>query len=842
MLGKSIYFWSPSTFHVIKKYQNHLLAIGVFVALSLAYFSPVLKGKVLTQHDVVQSQAMAKEIKDIYEEEGRVVRWTGRMFGGMPADQIWSVFPSNVYSYILNGVRTIFPRPVNLLFLYLLGMYILLIAIGCNSWLAALGSVAFAFSTYNFTIIEAGHLAKVKALAFTPAVFAGAYLAFRKKYFAGLLVMAIFLGLQIRSNHFQITYYTAMLMIIWGIFELVKAFREKTLPNFGKAVAVMVVAAILGVLPNLSLLWPTYEYSEGTIRGAQELSEKKIDGDGLDKDYALRWSYGLAESWQYLIPRFSGGASTEALDENSATYEALTDLGVPKRNAEQFVARMPTYWGPQPFTSGPAYFGSILILLAVFSMFLSRSTTKWWLVAGTIFCLLISMGKHMQWFYDIFWNTFPMFNKFRTPTMVMAMGNVTVIWLAALGLKEVIEKEMTWAQLKKPFFRSLAVVGGICLIFASIGPAFFDFNGANDSGFEQQLLQMTNNNQNFATTVLDGLIEDRASMMRSDAMRSLIFVLLGAWILLAFFMQKLKMNVAMGLLAGLLLIDLWAIDKIYLNNDDFVKDSNKEAPYRPKPADMEILKDQDPHFRVLNLNVSTFNDAFPSYHYKTIGGYHAAKLKRYQDLIERHISPEIGRLNNGFQATPVLNMLNTKYVVTSNDAQGVIKNPLALGTSWFVDEILWADNPDDEIAKLRDLNPSRTVVIDKRFESYFAGSNWKPARESALSFTSYKPDELVYQSTTTTEAFGVFSEVFYKGNKNWKAYIDGVEAEFIQVNYVLRGMLIPAGEHEIVFKYRPAAYYTGENISMAGSILLLLLTISYFFRDRIPFLAKKEAE
>ena len=842
MLFKSTYFWTPSQFSVIKKYQNHLIAVGVFIALSIAYFSPALSGKVLTSHDVVQSQAMAKEIKDIYKEENRVVRWTGRMFGGMPADQIWSVFPSNFFGYILNGVRSVFPRPVNLLFFYLIGMYILLITIGCNSWLAVLGSVAFAFSTYNFTIIEAGHLAKVKALAFTPAIFAGAYLAFREKYFEGLLVMAIFLGLQIRSNHFQITYYTAMLLVLWGIFELVRAIREKTLPSLAKAVGVLAIGALLGILPNLSLLWPTYEYSEGTIRGAQELKDKKIDGDGLDKDYALRWSYGIAESWQMLIPRFSGGASSEALDDKSATYAALTDLGVAKRQASQFVERMPTYWGPQPFTSGPAYFGAILILLAAFSMFLSRSITKWWLLAGTLFCVLLALGKNLQWFYDIFWNFLPMFNKFRTPTMVLAVGNICLIWLATLGLKEVLDDKLTWNKLKQPFLRSIGLVGGLCLLFGLMGPSLFDFSGGGDQQFEQQLLQMTGDNQNFASSVLDGLQEDRMNLMRSDSLRSLMFVLLAGAAMMLMFMNKIKTELALGALSLLMLVDLWTIDKNYLNNADFVREANKEAMYRPNAADQEILKDSDPHFRVLNLNVSTFNDAIPSYHYKTVGGYHAAKLKRYQDLIERNITPEMQRLNAGFQGTPVLNMLNTKYVVTNNTAEGLVKNPLALGTSWFVEKIDWAEDPDDEINKLQGFDPRSTVVIDKQFTSYFEGKDWYASKKGALSFVSYKADELVYTSTSERPAFGVFSEVYYRGNKNWKAYIDGQEAEFIRVNYVLRGMHIPAGEHEIVFKYRPAAYYQGENISLAGSLILSLLVIAYFLRSKIPFLNASQEE
>lgn len=820
--------------------KNHLIAFAVFLGITLAYFSPVLKGKVLAQHDVVQSRAMAKEITDYYYEDGKVTRWTGSMFSGMPADQIWAAYPNNIGGYVLRAFKFVFPRPVNLFLLYMIGMYILLISLGCSSWLSIIGSIAFAFSTYNITIIEAGHLSKVKALAFIAPIFAGIWFVFKKKYWHGMALISIFLALQIRSNHVQITYYMVLCIAVWAIYELVMGIKNKRIPDVLKAGAFIALAFVLGILPNTSMLWSTYEYSKETIRGKQELAEKKIDGDGLDKDYALSWSYGKAETFSLLIPRFSGGASSEALDESSATYKALTEMGVQKRQAQQFVNQMPTYWGAQPFTSGPAYFGAIIIFLAVLGLFVIKNPAKWWLLSSFLLCLFLSWGKNLQWFYDIFWNSLPMFNKFRSPTMIISVGNVAVIWLAIWGLKS-ISDEPIWKKWKPAVFRSLGIVGGLCLIFWLLGPSLFDFQGPKDEQFRQQMVQMSKS-QDFGNAVLAGIIDDRAGMMKADALRSLVFILLAFGVLFLLLTNKIKSNIAAMIISGLVLIDLWSIASNYLNKDDFVKEVNREGMYTPTEADRLVLEDSDKHFRVLNLAVNTFNDAIPSYHYKTIGGYHAAKLKRYQDLIERHISPEMQRLQNGFENTPVLNMLNTKYLVTSKEKSGVFKNDYCLNEAWFVDNFKYVNGADEEIEALNNFNPKTIAIVDEQFKSYLADFSPGKDLQRGIVFTNYLPDEISYKSRSEKEQFAVFSEIFYKGNEDWKAYIDGVETEFIRVNYVLRAMRIPAGEHEIVFKFRPKAYFTGEMISLFGSVLLVLLALGYFLREKIPFLQAKEQE
>ncbi len=818
---------------MLKQYQDHIIAVAIFIGLALAYFSPILNGKTLAQHDVVQAHAMAKEIIDHKEKTGEVTRWTGRMFSGMPADQIWSTYPNNWAGAVLKAIKTVFPRPVNVLLLYLIGMYVLLIAVGCNSWLAILGSVGFAFSTYNFTIIEAGHLSKVKAIAFIAPIFAGIWFSFRKKYLLGLALIALFVALQLRSNHLQITYYMGLLIVLWGIYELIEALRDKGILNFSKSVAVITIGFVLGVLPNLSIIWPTYEYSKETIRGKQELTEKKIDGDGLDKGYALSWSYSKTETMTLLVPYFMGGKSYESLDKESASYEALTDLGVPRRQAENFVQQIPTYWGPQPTQSGPAYYGALMLFLMVLALFIVKSRFKWWLLSGALFCLFLSWGKHLQWFYDIFWNTLPMFNKFRSPTMIIAVGNVCVIWLSALGIKELMDRELKWNEFKKPFLYSLGIVGGICLILALMGGALFDFTGPSDVRFSQQYANMAKN-QAFADALMAGIMEDRASMLKSDSWRSLGFIVVGAGLIFFWVRGKIKANYALMGLAFLALIDLWGVDKRYLNNDDFVKKTTRKATYNTTPADQAILMDTDPHFRVLNLAVNTFNDAIPSYHYKTIGGYHAAKLKRYQDLIERHISPEMRKLNQGFENTPVLNMLNTKYVVTGESPEQIFSNTSNLGECWFVSEVKWVDNADEEIDALNGFNPAKTAVIDKQFESHVTGVDFNQQLLGYIKFETYAPNKVTYTSNSNNTQLAVFSEIYYKAGRDWKAYIDGEEAEFIRANYVLRAMVIPAGEHSIEFRFEPVAYVMGERIALAGSLLIALLLLAYPMRKRIP--------
>ncbi|MCB0480903.1 MAG: hypothetical protein KDC83_05690 [Flavobacteriales bacterium] len=824
----------------LKQMRPHIIAIVAFLAITLAYFAPVIKGKRLAQHDVVQSHAMAKEAIDYHEKTGDYALWTGRMFSGMPVIQIWMGTKTNIFRETWVVVRSFFVSPIDVVLLYLLGFYLFLSILGFSPVFAALGSIGFAFSSYNFIIIEAGHLAKVMALAYAAPILGGIYLILKEKYLKGLVLTSIAVGLEIHANHIQITYYLFFVIVIWMLFELYDAFKNGSFNKYLKAVGVMALGAVLGVLPNTTPLLTTKDYAEETIRGAQELTSKKIDGNGLDKDYALSWSYGKLETFTLFIPNFMGGASGGSLDTDSESYQELLRQGVQKKQATGFLTSLPLYWGSQPFTSGPVYFGAIIILLALMGFLLSNDRNRWWLLAATLFCLFISWGKNMDWFYSIFFDYFPLFNKFRSPSMMLAVANVTTIWLAMIGVKAIVDT-------KKQDIKKVLQIGGsfagLCLVMALMGGAIFDFtsqsekNGqTGDDQFEQQLVQMTKN-KDFASGLVASIKEDRATMMKNDAWRSVLFLILALGLIYFFIKGKIKEQYLGIALAALVLIDLWGVDKRYLNEADFVKTKDVAKNFSLSPAETQMLQDPDPHYRVLNTTVNIFNDAGPSYYYKTIGGYNAAKLKRYQDLIERHIGPEIQQLNNGFEGVNVLNMLNMKYVIFGTEANKVALNDQALGNAWFVNRIIEVENADSEIAALNEFNPREEAVIDRRFSDIYKSHEFKRDAAATIELKSYDPMVLTYDFNSSQDEMVIFSEIFYKGNKDWVSYIDGEVVPHFRANYVLRGMVVPKGKHLIEFKFEPKIYALSEKISLAGSILIVLLVISFIV---ITFKNKKE--
>ena len=810
---------------------------------------PVLQGNSLAQSDIVQVGAMAHEANEFAEKTGETTMWTGRMFSGMPMFQIWFDMKANLPLFLLRTFQNIFPSPIDIMLIYLLGFYVLLIAIGANRWLAMLGAIAFSFASYNISIIEAGHVNKAMAIGLVAPTLAGIYKIFRGKYLSGLVLTALMMAIQIRVNHLQITYYMGILVVLWGAFELFNAIKNKTTSTFFKGVGIAVIAVILGVLPNITSIWSTYTYAKETIRGQQELSSKKVEGNGLNLTYATRWSYGIDESFTLLIPNFKGGSSAEKLDESSATFEVLTSKGVPKKQAESFVSQLPMYWGDQPGIAGTTYYGATVLFLLVLALIIVKDRIKYWLLLSTVFCLMISWGHNFEGFYMLFFKYLPMFNKFRAPTMILAVGNVTLVWLVILGIKEILDNGLDFAALKKPMIWAVSATAGLSLFFAVAGSGMFDFRNdaveyegavTSDERFTQQMTQMTGNEQ-FGNAIMDAIIEDRASMLTSDAFRSVIFILLAAAIIFLMAKKSLKSDYALMLLAGLILVDLWAVDKRMLNDNSFSKQRKAKNEYPKSAADMAVLADTDPNFRVLNLATSTFNDAMPSYHYKTIGGYHAAKLKRYQDLIERHISPEIGKLNQGgFANTPVLNMLNTKYAVTGKEANSVFANQYSLGNAWFVNSVKFVATADEEIDALNGFNPSELAIVNEADQSYLAGFNFNHDANASITFDTYKPNFVSYKFNSSKEELVVFSEIFYRGNEDWISTIDGKSADHFRVNYVLRAMRVPAGEHIIEFEFKPASYYTGEKFSQAGSAILLILMLLYVFRSKISFL--KDAE
>lgn len=791
-----------------KMFVPHLVAIVIFLSLTFAYFSPLLDGKRVSQSDMNQYLGMSKEITDFKEKTGEQTLWTNSMFGGMPAYLISVEYSANLVRYANLIMNLGLEKPANYLFISLIGFYILLLIFGVNPWLAIGGAIAYSFSSYFFIIEAVGHNTKALALAYMPPIIGGVVLAYRKKIIAGSAIAGLFLALQLLANHFQITYYTLLIVLVFILFFFYKSIIEKAYYKFFKSSAVLAITILLAFSTNITSLWLVYEYGKESMRGKSELTEDQHNKTGgLDKDYATAWSYGISESWTLLIPNFMGGASIGEVGKNSATFKALKDNGVP--NTDAICKQLPLYWGDQPGTSGPVYVGAIIFFLFIFGLFYVKGYIKWWLLTATIFALFLSWGRNFMFFTDLFLDYFPGYDKFRTVSMILIIIEFAMPLLGILALKQFIENSEDKARFMKAFKIAIASVGGILLIFAVMPGMFFNFSAASDA-------QLISNG--WPEFLVNAIKEDRQSMLTSDAFRSLIFILLFAGAMLAFYFKKLSVKYVYISLALLLIFDMWTVNKRYLNNDNFTAKREATTPFKPTQADIQILQDKDPDFRVLNLSVSTFNDASTSYFHKSIGGYHGAKMKRYQEIIEKQISK-----NN----MSVLNMLNTKYFIVPTKDQGAVvqRNYGALGNAWFVSNYKLVENADSEIVALDNFNPLETLVVDKRFEKEVNG--FVPKRDSTaiISLTDYKPNHLTYKSKSSVEQLTAFSEIYYNSGKGWNAYIDGKAVEHFRANYVLRAMKIPAGEHTVEFKFEPSAYATGETISFASSALLVLMCI-----------------
>ena len=790
-----------------KNLLPHLIAVVAFIVVTLAYLHPLLEGKVVYQGDITNFTGMSKELKDFREKTGEEALWTNSMFGGMPAYQISVLYPNNLVKYVGSALELGLPRPANYLFLLMLGFYFLLIMLNVDWRLAIAGGFAFALASYSVIIIEAGHNSKVHAMAYMAPVIGSILLAYRGRILLGAALTALFLALQISTNHLQITYYLLLTVLLLGAVKLFYAVIEKTLPAFLKATGVLIIAAVIALLPNITNLWATYEYGQYTMRGKSDLSSELAAGkEGLSQKYATDWSYGVGETMTLLIPNFYGGASNGELSTKSETYQALMDNKFPKSQAVGVIKNLPLYWGDQPFTSGPVYLGAIICFLFVLGLFTIKGNDKWWLLAAAILSIVLSWGRNFPAVTDFFFSYFPGYNKFRAVSMTLVIAQFVFPVMGLLALKNIFSGENPAEQLKKKLIYSLSIVGGICLFFVVMPGMFFDFTAAADerlagSGYPEWLI--------------DAIRDDRKSLLSTDALRSLVFILLSGAILWLFMFNKLKKEIAMALFAVLVLVDMLPVDLRYLNKSNFVNKNKAEKPFTATEADKIILEDKDPNFRVLNLAANTFNDASTSYFHKSIGGYHGAKLKRFQELIDQHISK-----NN----IKVLNMLNTKYVIMPGEGNRPAmpqQNPGALGNAWFVYEINWAANPDSEITALGKFEPKFTAIIDKQFEKELNGYTPQADSMAQIKLTEYKPNHLTYQSTAVSEQLAVFSEIYY--DKGWNAYIDGKLAPHFRANFVLRTMRVPAGEHKVEFKFEPATYYTGEKIALAGSIFLFLI-------------------
>ena len=807
-----------------KRNSVHFIIVAILIVISFAYvFTPIMQGKSLSQSDVVQAQGSQKEIMDVRAKTGHAPLWTNSMFGGMPTYQIWTSFPNSITTYVVEGMKDIFPNPVDTILLCLLGAYILFCVLKLNPWLALAGAIAFAFSSYNFILIDAGHANQMYAIAFFAPIVAGVILTFRGKYLLGGSLTAFALAMEIRSNHIQMTYYLLIALLILVIVELYNAIKTKQIKPFSTSVIYLVAAVILAVMVNAAMLWTTSEYAKESNRGPSNLTQHTTEpSSGLSKEYAYGWSQGVGESITFLIPNAYGGPSgMQALDVPSSNLvKAFEAKGASQEQAQGTVQQLgnmgvSTYWGEKPSTSGPFYFGAAVCFLFVLGLLIVRSRLKWWLLATVVLVMLLSLGGNWPVVSDLFFNYFPMYNKFRTVESILAIAELCFPIMAFLALNEVITSTDKAYILKKSLL-ALYITGGITLILLALPDVFFSFKNAHHQDLITGLTQALQGDSAYANSIASALVADRIALFRADALRSLIFIALAFGIIWLFLKQKINLTIASVAFIALMLIDLWSVDKRYLNNDNFIEKADYQQPFKLRDVDQIILRDPDPDYRVLDLSMgSPFINAYTSYFYKSIGGYHAAKLKRYDELIDNQFTKSMNR--------DVLDMLNTKYIITADpktQAAGMQANETACGHAWFVKNVKFVDNADQEMQAISSFDPKNEAIVDKQYKSLIDGKNLAVDPSSTITLTSYEPEHLVYQTGSTSNQVAVFSEIYYK--EGWKMLIDGQEQPYFRADYLLRAAVIPVGNHKIEFIFHPASYYVGEDISLAGSILLVV--------------------
>ena len=843
---------------ILKKVLPYAVIVAGFVVIAYAYAPQVLQGKVVNQSDISSWKGMSHEILEWNEEHpDDPALWTGSMFGGMPATQISVDYRGDAtdpfYNLLFWG-----QRPPSYLIISLLGGFLLFLAFGVNPWLSAVGAIAVTFCSYNMQIVQVGHNTKMVAIAFMPWVLAALVYAYRRKALLGAVFFALALSFQIKANHPQITYYLAFIVFGYAIAELCGAvaaqrrrkaavrnavpvsdsiltsgttveppFRETPVGRWLIASVLVLVGGLLGIATNANKLMPTYEYAEYTMRGGSELThdEHNQTGDGLKLDYATAWSYGIEETPNLLIPDFNGGSSSGELSRDSETFRVLQSYGV---NAESMRKGMPLYWGPQPFTAGPMYLGAVSLFLFVFGLCVIRGRYKWWIAGVSLLALLLGWGSHFMWFSEIFFKYAPLYNKFRTVSMILVILQVTVPLMGILGVNAALfaKEPLPDRKVRNGLLTALGVTGGISLLFALFPGLAGDFSSASDAavfGGNEQLIR--------------ALQDDRRSLLRSDAFRSLIFIVLAAGVFFASWKGKLKTMPAVALLGILLLVDLWGVDKRYLNKEHFVTERNFDSPFNPRPVDNAIHQDTDLSYRVLDLSVNTFNDAIVSYHHKTIGGYSPAKLQRYQDLIDFHIAPEmramiddvnsamstartVGDLENALGYYPVLSMLNTKYVVIDPGSLPLTYDR-RLGNGWLVSRVRTAPTADAEMAALGEIDPAVEAVIFDPEAPEGTVTEYARADSGRVELVYYSPNRLRYDVSAPAKGLAVFSEIWYPAG--WKAFVDGNEVPVLRADYALRALMIEEGDHEVEFVFDPASFTVGRNISLASSIAILVL-------------------
>ncbi len=825
----------------LKIWLPYVAAIALFYVLAYMFTPQVFSGKVVNQSDIASWRGMANEIIEYNESnpDKDPALWTNSMFSGMPATTISVIYEGDYTDVFYKAIHKLTgQRPPSYLLISMAGAFLLFLAFGVNPWLSIVGAIAVSFASYNMQIIQVGHNSKMVAIAFMPWVLAAVVYAYRKKALLGAILFAFALSFQIKANHPQITYYLAIIVLGYGFAELYNHIIEKRFVKFIKVSALLLVMGALGIATNINHLWPTYEYSKYTMRGGSELAkEQGKQQEGLDIGYATSWSYSPEETPNLFIPNFNGGASAGELNRESATYKTLKGGGF--QGADQIIKQMPLYWGPQPFTAGPMYLGAVMVFLFIFALFMLGGAIKWWALIVTLLAILLSWGSNFLPLTEFFFKYIPMYNKFRTVSMVLVILQVMVPLLGILVVDKLVksrgESDVTSKKFKTSIISALVLTAGFALLVMLIPSIAGSFASAGDGNLPEEIRA--------------SLAVDRASLLSSDALRSLFYILATAAVLWFAFGRKKEsvkggnlsrsnlLILVYGVIGLLVLADLWGAGKRYLNDSHFIKNREFEQQYALRPVDNVILQDKDPNYRVLDLSINTFNDSHVSYHHKTIGGYSPAKLQRYQDMIDYHIMPEMQKIAQALSGvktleeaqimvdqltTPALNMLNSKYIVLGAENPPLLNNS-AMGSCWFVDSVAWVGTNLEEITAIAKENIRKTAVISEEFRAVADSKTVAdaPAFEDAIMLTSYSPNKLTYECEVSSDRVAVFSEVWYPAG--WIATIDGKPAEIFRANYTLRALKVPAGSKVIEMEFRPDSYYKGATYSRIASEFLLVL-------------------
>ena len=823
----------------LKKCLPDVLAVVLFALISVAYFFPAdIEGKILYRHDSAASKGLGRETDEHREKTGEVSRWMNSVFSGMPTYQIAPGYTSTKGVSTATDVYHLFlPENVWYVFVYLLGFYILLRAFDFRQHLAVLGSIIWAFSSYLLIIIAAGHIWKVMALAYLPPMLAGMVLAYRGKYLWGFIVTSVFAAFEINANHVQMTYYFLFVILFMVIAYLVDAIRQKRMAHFWKATGVCAAAAVIGICLNLSNLYHTWEYSKESMRGKSELVKKQSansTSSGLDRDYITQWSYGIGETWTLLVPNTKGGASVPLVESKTAMEKANPEFNM-------IYQQMGQYWGEQPGTQGPVYVGAFVLMLFVLGLFIVKGPMKWALLAATVLSILLSWGKNFMPFTDLFIDYVPMYSKFRTVASILVIAEFTIPLLAMLALKKIVDDPSLLTKRIKAVYASFALTGGVAILFALFPTLFF-----SDFISSQELQALSTLPQEYVVPITENLREMRRAVFTADCWRSAFIIIIGTLCLLLFKAKKLKAGYMVGAITVLCLVDMWQVDKRYLNNDMFVPKSEREAPMQMTETDRLILEDKTDlgNYRVLNLASNTFNENETSYFHNSIGGYHAAKLRRYQDIIDHYIAPEMQKLMpavaeaggdmlkvNGDSLFPVLNALNARYFILplQGGQTAPVMNPYVHGPAWFVDKVTYADNANKEIEAVGRIDLRREAVADKRFKDVLKASAVQDSTAS-VKLTKYMSNQLEYDVYSAKGGVIVFSEVYYPG---WTATVDGQDATLGRADFLLRALNVAPGKHKIVLTFRPKSVATTEAIAyIAYAVLLLAIAIAAYLGYR----------